>query len=129
MKAQSFRDIIAWQKAHLLCVEVYKILENNKDYSYKDQIQRASVSIMNNIAEGHSKRSDKSFRNFLLIVKGSAAEVESMIELGKSLGYFTANQHDNLTKQVDEISRLLSGFVKSLSAYDSQPITQDSLHE
>ncbi len=69
---------------------------------------------MNNIAEGHSKRSHKSFRNYLLIAKGSAAEVESMLELGKSLGYFTANEHQDLTQRADEISRLLSGLVKSL---------------
>ncbi len=123
MKAQSFRDIIAWQKAHSLCVDIYKTLGSNKDYSYRDQIQRAAVSIMNNIAEGHSKRSDKSFRNFLLIAKGSAAEVESMLELGKSLGYFTITQHEDLTGRVDEISRLLSGFVASLTTQDSRPTT------
>ncbi|MES2971846.1 MAG: four helix bundle protein [Patescibacteria group bacterium] len=114
MKGHSFRDIIAWQKAHSLCVDIYKILASNKDFSYRDQIQRAAVSIMNNIAEGHSRRSDKSFRNLLLIAKGSAAEVESMLELGKSLGYFTSIQHEDLTQRVDEISRLITGLVKFL---------------
>lgn len=119
MKGQSFRDIVSWQKSHILCVDVYKILQNNKDYSFKDQIQRAAVSIMNNIAEGHSKRSRKSFRNFLLIAKGSAAEVESMLELGKSLKYFSVEQYTDLTSRVDEISRLISGLVKFLESHDS----------
>lgn len=114
MAGQSFRDIIAWQKSHVLCVDIYKLLRNNRDFSYRDQIQRAAVSIMNNIAEGHSRRSDKSFRNFLLIAKGSAAEVESLLELGKSLEYFTPLQHQDLTQRVDEISRLLGGLVKFL---------------
>ncbi len=119
MAGQSFRDIIAWQKAHSLCVDVYTILKNNKDFSYRDQIQRAVVSIMNNVAEGHSKRSDKSFRNFLLIAKGSAAEVESMLELGKSLGYFTLPQHEDLTQRADEISRLISELIKFIETRQS----------
>lgn len=123
MKAQSFRDIIAWRKSHLLCVDIYTILKPCKDYSFKDQIQRASVSIMNNIAEGHSRRSNKGFRNFLLIAKGSAAEVESMLELGRSLGYFNEAQYQDLTMRVDEISRLLSGFVAKLTTHDSKLTT------
>lgn len=120
MRAQSFRDIQAWQKAHLLCVKIYTLLNSSKDYSFRDQIQRAAVSIMNNIAEGHSRRSDKSFRNFLLIAKGSAAEVESMIELGSSLGYFSDSQREELVQEADEISRMISGLVKFLdSSHDS----------
>lgn len=119
MTAKSFRDIIAWQKANTLTVYIYKSLKTNKDYSFKDQIQRASVSIMNNIAEGHSRRSNKAFKNFLLIAKGSAAEVESMVELGLSLEYFTNDQHAILVKQADEISRMISGLVKHLNSHDS----------
>ncbi len=57
-----FEDIKAWQKAKLLTLQIYKVFENSKDYSFKDQIQRASVSIMNNIAEGFERQSSKEFR-------------------------------------------------------------------
>ena len=64
MKIERFEDIIAWQKAKLLSVEIYKHLENSKDYGFRDQIQRASVSVMNNIAEGFERKSNKEFTFF-----------------------------------------------------------------
>ncbi|MDZ7785861.1 MAG: four helix bundle protein [Candidatus Saccharibacteria bacterium] len=121
---QSFRDIKAWQKARHLRVEIYGLLQNNKDFSFRDQIQRASVSIMNNIAEGHSRRSPKAFSNFLLIAKGSAAEVESMLELGRSLEYFKTEDYYRLVENTDEISKILSGLLKSLKTQNSKIRTQ-----
>ena len=65
MKIERFEDIIAWQKAKQLTILIYKDFGNSKDFGFKDQIQRASVSIMNNIAEGFERRSNKEFRQFL----------------------------------------------------------------
>jgi four helix bundle protein len=65
MKIERFEDIIAWQKAKELSVQVYGMFENSKDFGFKDQIQRASVSVMNNIAEGFERRGNKEFRHFL----------------------------------------------------------------
>ena len=59
MKINRFEDIIAWQKAFLLAVAIYKLIESSKDFGFKDQIQRASISIMNNIAEGFERKSNK----------------------------------------------------------------------
>jgi four helix bundle protein len=73
----------------------------------------------NNIAEGHARRSDKAFRNFLFIAKGSAAEVESMLIIAEKLGYIELDQQIQLIKKIDEVSRLLAGFIKKLSARDS----------
>jgi len=64
MKIEKFEDIIAWQKAKQITVTIFKIFELSRNYSFKDQIQRASVSIMNNIAEGFERRGDKEFKNF-----------------------------------------------------------------
>lgn len=69
MKIDKFEDIIAWQKAGVLTMEIFNMFRNNRDYSFKDQIQRAVISIMNNIAEGFERRTDKEFRNFLYIAK------------------------------------------------------------
>lgn len=118
MGANSFKDLIVWQKSAELTVSIYDEFKNLKDFGFKDQIQRASVSIMNNIAEGYAKRSDKSFKNFLSIAKGSCAEVESMIYLAQKLNYIDNNQEDKLHQQTTEVGRLLSGFIKKLSAKD-----------
>ena len=85
MRIERFEDIIAWQKARVLTIAVYKTFEKSHDFRYKDQIESASVSIMNNIAEGFERRTNKEFRKFLFIAKGSSAEVRSMLYLAKDL--------------------------------------------
>ena len=109
-----FEDIISWKKSRTLTVSVYKIFKNNKDYGFKDQIQRASVSIMNNIAEGFDRLSDKEFSRFLFISKASCSEVRSMLYLAKDLEYVTKEEFDSLFKQTVEISRLIAGLIKAL---------------
>lgn len=119
MIIKSFKDILAWQYARELTTQIYKQFSNCKDYSFRDQIQRAAVSVMNNIAEGYGRRSDRSFKNFLLIAKGSAAEVESMLIISVDLGYLSEDNQKILLDKTEEVSRLLSGFVKKLSTLDS----------
>lgn len=114
MKIERFEDIISWQKAKLLTVAVYRLFEKNRDFGFRDQIQRASVSIMNNIAEGFERRGDKEFKHFLYIAKGSCAETRSMLYLALDLNYITDVQLNKLILQTEEISRLLSGLIKSL---------------
>lgn len=114
MATQSFRDLIVWQKAGDFSTEVYKQFRNLKDFSFRDQIQRAAISIPNNIAEGYARRSDKSLRNFLLIAKGSAVEVESMLFIAYKLGYINLQDSNKLVEKVQEIQKLLSGFIKKL---------------
>ena len=69
MKIERFEDLIAWQKAKFLCVSLYKIFETSKDFGFKDQILKASVSVMNNIAEGFERKSNKDFFSFCLYRK------------------------------------------------------------
>ena len=85
MKIERFEDIIAWQKAKELTVKVYSLFKDSKDFGFRDQIQRASVSIMNNIVEGFERRSNNEFRQFLYIVKGSCGEVRSILILACEL--------------------------------------------
>lgn len=114
MKIERFEDIIAWQKAQELTLSIYKEFTNSKDFGFRDQIQRASVSIMNNIAEGFERRGDKEFKHFLFISKGSCAEVRSMLYLALNLGYINKEQHEKYYNLSLDISRLLSGFIKTL---------------
>ncbi len=114
MKIEKFEDIIAWQKAKVLTLQVHCIFKFSKDYSFKDQIQRAGVSIMNNIAEGFERKSNKEIIQFFYIAKGSCAEVRSMLSLAKDLKYIDNKEYTGLNDLSLDISRLLSGFIKTL---------------
>jgi len=114
MAIKSFEDILAWQEAKNLTIEIYRIFRVCKDYSFRDQIQRAAVSIMNNIAEGYERNGNKEFRNFLYIAKGSSAEVRSMLYLALELKYISAKEYKELNDSSLMISRLLSGLIKTL---------------
>lgn len=109
-----FEDLIAWQKARLLSVAIYKAFEDNKDYGFKDQIQRSSVSVMNNIAEGFERKTKKEFSYFLSIAKGSCGEVRSMLVLSKYLKKLSTEIADSLLEQAEEISKIIAGLMNSL---------------
>ncbi len=111
---QQFEDIVAWQKARILTLEIYEICRFSKDYSYKDQVQRAAVSVMNNIAEGFERKSNKEFKQFLFIAKGSCGEVRSLVRLGNDLLYIKEEKTKQVIELCLEISKMLSGFIKKL---------------
>lgn len=114
MKIEKFEDILSWQKSKNLAVFVYKTLDGNKDYGFKDQIQRAVVSISNNIAEGYERKSNKEFKQFLYVAKGSCGEVRSMAYIGLELGYISEDNFQKMYTDSIEISKLLSGLIKAL---------------
>lgn len=114
MSVYSFRDLVVWQKASDFSIEIYRTFSKTRDFSFRDQIQRAALSIPNNIAEGYARRSDKALRNFLFIAKGSAAEVESMLVIATKLSYISSEEEIQLTNKVHEIYKLLNSFIKKL---------------
>jgi len=113
-KITSFEDIIAWQKAKELVVMVYTIMKGHRDYRFKDQFQSASISIMNNIAEGYERIGDKQLKQFLYFAKGSCGEVRSMIHIARDLEIIKKEDGEYLHNLSLEISRILSGFIKKL---------------
>lgn len=114
MKIEKFEDIISWKKAEQLTLFIYKTFKDNKDFGFRDQIQRASVSIMNNIAEGFERRSNKEFKHFLFIAKGSCGETRSMLYLALNLEYIDKKQYEEYYDLSVEISKILSGLIKTL---------------
>ena len=114
MRIERFEDIIGWQKAKELAIKIYRLFETSKDYSFKDQIQRASVSVMNNIAEGFERKTNNEFKQFLFIAKGSCGEVRSMLILAKELNKIEKNKAEELYSLSEEISKIISGFIKTL---------------
>lgn len=115
MRIYKFEEIQSWQKAKELSIGVYKSFSDNKDYGFRDQIQRASVSVMNNIAEGHESQTNKMFIRYLYIAKGSCGEVRSMLYLAKEFNYISDEQFEKLHKLSLDAIRLISGFIKHLS--------------
>ncbi len=114
MQIERFEDIIAWQKARELTVSVYRHFRDCKDFGFREQICRAAVSIMNNIAEGYERRSNNELKHFLFIAKGSSGEVRSMLHLASELNYISADNYMVLHDNSKEIARILSGFIKKL---------------
>ncbi|OGH86291.1 MAG: four helix bundle protein [Candidatus Magasanikbacteria bacterium RIFOXYC12_FULL_33_11] len=114
MKFDKFEDILAWRKAGELTTKIYEIFRDNRDYSFSDQIKRATVFVMNNIAEGFERQSNKEFSRFLFIAKGSCGEVRSMLYLSLKFEYINNSQFKELKDVSLEISKMLSGLIKVL---------------
>jgi len=114
MKFETFEDIVIWKKSRIMVLDIYRVLGTCRDYSFRDQIQRAVVSIMNNIAEGFERKGNKEFCKFLYIAKGSCGEVRSMLYLAKDLGYVDEEQAIEFSKNAQEISKMISGLIKTL---------------
>lgn len=114
MVIQRFEDIIAWQKAQDLAVIIYSTFKTVNDFSFKDQICRAVVSISNNIAEGFERNSDADFSRFLYIAISSASETRSMLYLAHKLGHINTDKRDDLLAKANEVSMIIRGLIKSL---------------
>jgi four helix bundle protein len=120
MTITKFEEIIAWQKSQDLCVEIYFIFQDLNDFGFKNQIQRASVSISNNIAEGFDRMSYREFVRFLYIALGSCSEVKSMLYLSYKLNYLSIEQSENLIDKSNEVGKIIRGLIKSIA-----PTTND----
>lgn len=115
MKIKKFEDLLVWQKAVDLTVDIYASLELVNDFGFKNQIQRASMSISNNLAEGFERGSDRDFKRFLFIAQGSCSEVKSMLYVGVRLNYLKNDIYIQLNQRVTEIGKMLFGLSNSLS--------------
>lgn len=113
-KVEKFEDLKVWQESRILIGFVYDLMSPNKDYGFKDQIQRASISIMNNIAEGFERNSDAEFKRFLDFAKASCGEVRSMLYLAEDLKYITVNEAENLRNRCCFLSGSISNLMKYL---------------
>lgn len=113
-KVEKFEDLTVWQDSRNLVNQIYTQFYALKDWGYRDQIQRAAISVMNNIAEGFERNSDKDFRRYLIIAKASCGEVRSMLYLAQDLAYLSENESLKLKEQCLKISASLGSFIKYL---------------
>ncbi len=114
---QKFEDIDSWKKARELTRNIYRVTSDGafaRDFGLRDQIRRASVSIMSNIAEGFEREGNKEFKQYLAVAKGSAGEVKSQLYAALDAEVLSKNDFDLLYNLCEETSRLISGFIKYL---------------
>ena len=112
-----FEELIAWQKSRELVTAIYKVTngkEFSRDFGLRDQIQRAAVSIMSNIAEGFERAGRAEFHQFLVIAKGSCAEVRSQLYIALDIGYISKTEFDSIHAMAVETGRIIGGLRASL---------------
>ena len=105
--AKSFEDLMVWKNAMQLVALVYSKLGNCRDYGFKDQIQRASVSIPSNISEGFERQTNKEFIQFLFIAKGSCGELQTQLYLSIKLKYLSKEEGQELLDKAKKISCMI----------------------
>jgi four helix bundle protein len=114
--AERFEELEIWQDARRLYREVYGSLRSCKDYSFRDQMQRAALSVMNNIAEGFERKTKKDFAHFLDLAKGSAGEVRSMTFAAEDIAIIQKGEAERLRADYETLARRIAGFQKHLRA-------------
>ena len=112
----TFEELYCWKKARELTKEIYKVfkdlnIQKTYDYGLQDQLQRASVSVMSNIAEGFERGTKQEFLNYLFIAKGSAGEVRTQLYVMLDAGYINIETFKYLNSLVIECSKLLKTFI------------------
>lgn len=115
MAERNFENLRVWQNARSFVNAIYDMMADNKDWGFRDQIQRAAVSIMNNIAEGYESGSDAKYINFLNIAKGSSSEVRSMLYLCLDRKFCTLDKFNSLKEQSIIISSQLYNLIEYLN--------------
>lgn len=116
---RDFRKLQVWQKAHQLALAAYKETAHfprTEIYGLVSQMRRAAVSIPTNIAEGCGREGEAELGRYMQIAMGSASELEYELLLAHELGYLGHDQNDQLSQAIEEIKRMLTAFVRKLTA-------------
>ena len=108
---KGFEDLDVWKNAMQLVIAIYVEFKENKDYGFKDQIQRAAVSIPSNIAEGYERQTNKEFIQFLFIAKGSSGEVQTQLYIAQKLSYLTKDKAIELIDKSKKISSMIYNLI------------------
>ncbi len=115
-----FEDLVAWQRARALSAAVYQVTNSrsfSSDFALRDQIRRAAVSVLSNIAEGFERARPAEFHQFLSMAKGSCAELRSQLYVALDAGYLSREVFDTLLLQAEEVGRLIGGLRVSIARH------------
>ena len=114
MPYQSFEDLQVWKRSTRLSIDLTNYLSDCNDYAFKNQLLRSAISIPSNIAEGAERQSEKEFRYFLNVAKGSAAELRTQIYIGMETTVLEEKMSKKMIEELKELSSMLQGLIKSL---------------
>jgi len=117
-RVEKFEDLVAWQKARRLVADVYRVTsraEFRSDFSLRDQMRRAAVSIMSNIAEGFERSGLGEFHQFLVIAKASCGELRSQLYVSQDVGYLAEDEFKNIHDKSIEVGRIIGGLRQAVS--------------
>ena len=116
-KINSYKDLIVWQKAVALVTSIYALTKSfpqEEKFGIVSQLNRASVSIPSNIAEGWGRESSKNYLQFLKIARGSVMETETLLVISKNLNYIDDSKYEGISQEIEEVSRILQGLINSI---------------
>ena len=122
MAYRSFEELEVWQRACRQAVEIFRIFEDIKNWTLRDQIQRAALSVPSNIAEGCERNSGRDFQRFLSIALGSNAELRTQLYIARRIGVIEQDTLETLITEAKQISAMLNGLRKSITR--KQPTTK-----
>ncbi|WP_409438907.1 four helix bundle protein [Psychromonas sp. GE-S-Ul-11] len=106
-----FEDLAVWKRSARLSAEIYKYFQTSRDFGFKDQITRSSLSVPSNVAEGYERKSNKEFINFLSYAKGSCGELSTQIYIGIEINYIEKETGMLWVKEAEEISRMIASLM------------------
>ena len=112
-KKSNFEDLEIWKEGMKQSINVYKLMKDCKDFGFRDQIQRASVSVSSNIAEGFERQTNKEFIQFLYIAKGSCGELRTQLYLAKEFGYINSEDFAKLLNNNILLSSKIQNFINA----------------
>ncbi|MGL5939083.1 MAG: four helix bundle protein [Waterburya sp.] len=122
-KIETFEDLRVWQQGIELVKQIYLITregEISRDFSLREQLRRAAVSVPTNVAEGFERYSRKEYVNFLNIAKGSAGEVRSLLRVALEIGYLDQSTYFRLYEMTKGLSRMLASQIQAINRSNNQ---------
>jgi four helix bundle protein len=118
-KINSYRDLIAWQTATAICLEIYRVTKAfppEERFGLTSQLRRAAVSVPSNIAEGYGRGRPADYLRFLRTARGSLFEIETQLYIATELGFLGETQYQQLDSKLKECGRVLAGLIRSINA-------------
>jgi four helix bundle protein len=123
MIGMSFQKLMIWQRSMTLAKRIYDLTKNipkQEQFGLMSQMKRAALSIPSNIAEGSQRTSDKDFANFILIARGSLAELQTQLLFSRAMNFINEQQTKPVLEEIEEISKMLYSFHSKLKAKSSK---------
>ena len=114
---KTYHDLNVWQKGHELCATVYKATQTfppAEQFGLTSQMRRAAISIPSNIVEGFERCSNKEFKQFLVIARGSTGELQAQTDIARDLEYLTQNHYEEIASQLVEVHKMINVFIKAI---------------